>query len=145
MYLRQTLPGRGKTPRERSGRGLEQIGRQFRRDGQHGSQENGAAHVRRVVAQVLVARAAVFDAYVGRGVYGARAVVAAAVRRPRARPDDHQLSVDCNTNRTNARPFHYCTPDVLSLIANSSLNIRCFWAEQSVKCTVTTTTPLLST
>lgn len=53
----------------------------------HGCQDCGleqrAPDIRCSVTQVLVARATVLNTYVGRGVYGARAIVAAAVRRPR--------------------------------------------------------------
>lgn len=68
-------------------------------DGQNGGQEHGAASNNHgAVAEVLVARTAVFDAYVRGCVYGAWAVIAPAVRCPSARPDYQQLAVHCNTH-----------------------------------------------
>lgn len=79
------------------------VGRQLGDESHGGSHDRGPSRVRGAVAQVLVARAAVFDAYVRRRVDGARAVVVAAVRRPRARPDDHQLSVHWPGRKTKTK------------------------------------------
>lgn len=75
-------------------------GHQFGGHDGDGGQEGCAADVRGAIAEVLIARAAVLDAYVGRRVDGARPVVVPAVRRPRARPDDHQLSVHCAKHKS---------------------------------------------
>lgn len=70
------------------------VGNEMDRNRQNHGQEHGATSDDHwAVAKVLVARAAVFDAYVRRGVYGARAIVAPAVRRPSAWPDYQQLAV----------------------------------------------------
>jgi len=64
----------------------------------HGQEHGETSYDHCTVAKVLVARAAVFDAYVGWSVYGAWAVVAPTIRRPSARPDNQQLAVHCNSH-----------------------------------------------
>jgi len=73
------------------------ISNEMGRDRQNDGQEYGAAsNDYRAVAKVLVTRAAVFDTYIRRGIYGAWAIVAPAVRRPSTRPDYQQLPIHCN-------------------------------------------------
>lgn len=83
-------------PRPLHGSSSEHPRGEFGRQRQDGRQEHRAAYVYGAVAKVIVARAAVFDAYVGWRVDGARAVVVSAVRGPRARSDYHHFSVHCN-------------------------------------------------
>lgn len=75
----------------------EHVRGEFGRDSHNGRlQERCDSDVRGAVAQIVVARATVFDAYVRGHVDGARPVVRTAVRSPSARSDYHQLAVHCN-------------------------------------------------
>jgi len=97
----------------------EHIRDEFGRNSRNGRQKSDGSGVGDTVAQVLVARATVFDAYVRGRVDGARTVVVPAVRRPRARSDYHQLAVHCKQiiNRcrrhdiVNIRVEGLCTGD----------------------------------